>query len=125
MALSSFVLAKVAATPLMFFYAFIGASTGALLGSDASATSEQMKEIEENETLIVSGIVLSFVMIAGITHSIRKELNKVRCFVGRWLGSNLRWSLLTDFSLFHLCSLLPDSGSTRKVQTGRKCCGIR
>ena len=77
MALSSFVLAKVAALPLMTLYVFIGASTGALIGSDPSATAEEVKSIEENEYLIASGILLSFVTIGCITHYIKKELNKV------------------------------------------------
>jgi hypothetical protein len=79
MALSSFVLAKVASLPLMLLYVFIGASAGALIGSkkNESSTKDDFKSIEENTTLIVSGILLSFVMIAGITHNIRKELNKI------------------------------------------------
>jgi uncharacterized membrane protein YdjX (TVP38/TMEM64 family) len=93
MALSSFVLAKIASLPLMLLYAFIGASTGALLGQpsqtqlDGSVTAQQQeqqhstanefKSIEENQTLILSGICLSFVMIAGITHNIKRELNLV------------------------------------------------
>jgi hypothetical protein len=83
MALSSFVLAKVASLPLMLLYVFIGASAGALIGnkkndaSSTTATHDEFKSIEENTTLIVSGILLSFVMIAGITHNIRKELNKI------------------------------------------------
>jgi hypothetical protein len=79
MALSSFVLAKVASLPLMLLYVFIGASAGALIGSNKkdSSTANDFKSIEENTTLIVSGILLSFVMIAGITHNIRKELNKI------------------------------------------------
>lgn len=88
MKLSSFVMAKVAATPLMLLYVFIGASTGSLIskggggskgGADTSAAAqEQMKEIEENEYLIVSGILLSFVMIACITSHVKKELNQVK-----------------------------------------------
>lgn len=90
MALSSFVLAKIASLPLMLLYVFIGASAGALIGggnkknikqqatnNDLNGTEEEFKSIEENTTLIVSGILLSMVMIAGITHSIRKELNKI------------------------------------------------
>lgn len=75
MALHHFVIAKVASTPLMFLYAFIGASTGALLSTKGGG--DEVKSIEQNEKLIVAGIVLSFVMIAGITTSIKKELNKV------------------------------------------------
>jgi hypothetical protein len=69
----------------MLLYVFIGASAGALIGSnqknndkdDVSSAHDEFKSIEENTTLIVSGILLSFVMIAGITHNIRKELNKI------------------------------------------------
>lgn len=77
MALSSFVIAKIAALPLMMLYVFIGASTGALIGKDAASAAE-VKSIEENEYLIALGILLSFVMIACITRHIKKELNKVR-----------------------------------------------
>lgn len=77
MPLSSFVLAKVASLPLMVLYAFIGASMGALVGGDSTTATEEMKAIEQNEYLIASGILLSFAMIAGISHYIRKELNRV------------------------------------------------
>lgn len=77
MALSSFVMAKVASLPLMLLYVFIGASMGALVGGSDPKAVDELKSIEDNEVLIVSGIVLSFVMIAGITSYIRKELNKV------------------------------------------------
>jgi energy-converting hydrogenase Eha subunit H len=70
MHLSSFVLAKVASLPLMTLYAFIGASAGTLI-TDTEA-------IENNSTLIVSGLVLSVIMIVSITHYIKRELNKVR-----------------------------------------------
>jgi hypothetical protein len=82
MALSSFVTAKIASLPLMLLYAFIGASAGALIKSKSSSkdgpAKDEMKEIEGNRFLIVSGILMSFVMIACITHNIKKELNKVR-----------------------------------------------
>lgn len=83
MALSHFVLAKIAALPLMMLYVFIGASTGTLISKGGSGGpqqvmgEEQVKGIEENHTLIISGICLSFVMIACITHYIKKELNKI------------------------------------------------
>jgi uncharacterized membrane protein YdjX (TVP38/TMEM64 family) len=77
MALRSFVLAKVASLPLMLLYVFIGASTGHLLSTDPKAASDEVKSIEENETLIISGILLSFLMIGGITHFIKKELDKI------------------------------------------------
>jgi uncharacterized membrane protein YdjX (TVP38/TMEM64 family) len=77
MALSHFVLAKVASLPLMFFYVFIGASTGALLGPDPEAAVSEEQAIESNTTLIISGILLSVLMIGGITHFIKKELDKI------------------------------------------------
>lgn len=88
MALSHFIMAKVAALPLMLLYVFIGASTGTLMSTskDKSGDSnmpgggmpdEQMKSIEENQTLIISGILLSFVTIACITHYIKAELNMI------------------------------------------------
>lgn len=84
MALSHFVIAKVAALPLMMLYVFIGASTGTLISTkrkdDAVAggiSEEQVKSIEENRTLILSGILLSAVSIAVITHYIRQELNTI------------------------------------------------
>lgn len=78
MALSSFVLAKIASLPLMLLYCFIGASTRTLLSNAGPGQlNDQFKSIENNETLIVLGIILSGVMIAGITTYIRKELNKI------------------------------------------------
>ena len=102
MALSSFVLAKVASLPLMLLYCFIGASTGALLSKKGHA--EEMHKIEENKSLILAGIGLSCVTIAVITRYIKKELNTVSMgAVSDWLGdftfgsSLLHFSLCTDF----------------------------
>jgi uncharacterized membrane protein YdjX (TVP38/TMEM64 family) len=84
MALSNFLMAKIASLPLMLLYAFIGASAGALVGKsgkDGGPAGDELKDIEQNRTLIVSGILMSFVMIACITHYIKKELNTVRCGV--------------------------------------------
>jgi uncharacterized membrane protein YdjX (TVP38/TMEM64 family) len=80
MALSNFLMAKIASLPLMLLYAFIGASAGALVGKSGKdgPAGDELKDIEQNQTLIVSGILLSFVMIACITHYIKKELNTVR-----------------------------------------------
>jgi uncharacterized membrane protein YdjX (TVP38/TMEM64 family) len=76
--LSHFVLAKIAALPLMMLYVLIGASTGTLISTSKNGESmNQVKSIEENETLIISGILLSFASIAGITHYIKKELNQI------------------------------------------------
>jgi uncharacterized membrane protein YdjX (TVP38/TMEM64 family) len=77
MALSSFVLARIASLPLMFLYSFVGASTGALAGGKSGNDGEAIKEIEGNQTLIVSGILFSILMVAGITRYIKKELNTV------------------------------------------------
>jgi uncharacterized membrane protein YdjX (TVP38/TMEM64 family) len=77
MKLHHFCLAKIASLPLFLFYVFLGASMGALIGTGDNAAAE-LKQVEENQTLIVIGIVLSFAMVSGITYSIRKELNTVR-----------------------------------------------
>lgn len=77
MALSSFVLAKIASLPLMLLYCFIGASTRSLISSSGKTSSEDMKSIEENESLIAGGILMSFVMISLITRYIQKELNTI------------------------------------------------
>ena len=66
MALSSFVIAKIASLPLMLLYVYIGATAGTLL-LDTEA-------IEHNLTLMISGVLLSACMITGITYYIRKEL---------------------------------------------------
>ena len=78
MPLSSFVLAKVAALPLMLLYVFIGASMGALVGGDPNAAAKEVQQIEQNEYLIAAGIGLSFVTIACITRQVKRELNKVK-----------------------------------------------
>lgn len=69
MALSSFVLAKVASLPLMLFYVYVGAAAGTLI-TDTEA-------LEHNSTVIIGGIVLSAVMISCISRYIRKELMKI------------------------------------------------
>jgi hypothetical protein len=99
MALSNFLMAKIASLPLMLLYAFIGASAGALVGkSDKDGPAgDELKDIEQNSTLIVSGILMSFVMIACITHYIKKELNTVRHVVVY---------VLEPFTTFHV-SLSP------------------
>lgn len=66
MALSSFILAKVASLPLMMLYVFMGASAGTLITNPEA--------IENNSFLIFSGICLSAVMIAFVSHFVRKEL---------------------------------------------------
>jgi hypothetical protein len=94
--LSHFIIAKIAALPLMMLYVLIGASTGTLIGTGTTTTTtattsslasdslptdhspnDTAQSIESNETLIISGILLSFASIAGITHYIKKELNHI------------------------------------------------
>lgn len=85
MALHHFVLAKVAALPLMMLYVFIGASTGTLMQhtggvgetNDVPMSREQVQQIEENRTLIVGCIILSLLSITFISHYIKKELDKI------------------------------------------------
>lgn len=101
MKLSHFVIAKIASLPLMFLYAFIGASMGALIGTNSKGMEDELKEIEQNHTLILSGIGLSFFMIAGITHYIKKELNRVswqRRHTFLWLALyNISFSHISPF----------------------------
>jgi hypothetical protein len=113
MALSSFALAKVASLPLMTLYVFIGASTGTLL-SDPSGS--EAKKIEENKSLIVMGIVLSAVMITGISRYIRKELDKVseRSLLAV-LCDMLSWSFLL---LILSCATL-DTGTKQEGVTAK------
>lgn len=96
MDLSSFALAKIASLPLYLIYTFIGASAHSFIKRGSTGASNDVKDgdggvhslsgetqkIEENQYLIVSGLVLSLVMMTLITRNIRKELMKVRCFVG-------------------------------------------
>lgn len=97
MALFDFAAAKIASLPLYFIYTFIGASAhtfikqgggeaGSASAGDSSAgkasigqsVSNEAKQLEENQFLIVSGLILSLVMMTLITRHIRKELMKVR-----------------------------------------------
>eukprot|EP00934_Nitzschia_sp_Nitz4_P000496 Nitzschia sp. Nitz4//scaffold161_size51353//35345//36755//NITZ4_006954-RA/size51353-processed-gene-0.62-mRNA-1//1//CDS//3329537927//496//frame0 len=82
----AFAAAKVFSLPLYLIYTFIGASAHSFLkrGQDnANAEqapldiSEQAKQLEENESLIISGILLSVVMMTLLTRHIRKELMKI------------------------------------------------
>lgn len=87
MTLTHFVLAKVAALPLMMLYVFLGASAGTLMsktnkniggGTDNVGISpDQVRNIEENEKLVILGLVLSAFSIGVITTYIKKELNKI------------------------------------------------
>jgi uncharacterized membrane protein YdjX (TVP38/TMEM64 family) len=111
MALSSFLTAKIASLPLKLLYAVIGGSAvgsaGALVSNsdEDGAAGDELKDIQENRSLIVSGILFSFVMIAWITHYTKKELNKVRCVVfhvlERFTTSILSLSPLTHTFLLY------------------------
>lgn len=96
----SFTVAKIFSLPLYLIYTFIGASAHSFIKRGASSTkgssdmdaaadpqqqenfdmSAQAKQLEENQFLIVSGILLSLVMMTLITRHIRKELMKVSSF---------------------------------------------
>lgn len=87
MDVSSFALAKLASLPLYLLYTFIGASAHSFIqrGAAGSGTgigqsvSQEAKKLEENQTLLIAGLVLSVVMMTLITRHIRKELMKVSC----------------------------------------------
>ena len=116
MKLSHFVIAKIASLPLMFLYSFIGASMGALIGTGSKGMEDELKEIEQNRTMIISGIGLSFVMIAGITHYIKKELNRVSSLL---VGHIAGW-LLCELSTYSLLSSYADIGASAKVKAWRR-----
>jgi uncharacterized membrane protein YdjX (TVP38/TMEM64 family) len=92
MKISSFTGAKVFSAPLYLIYTFIGASAHSIIkrgggaGADGNESSggisaeAEAKQLEENEYMIVSGILLSIVMMTLISRHIKKELMKVR----RW-----------------------------------------
>ena len=84
--LYSFAVAKIASLPLYLMYTFMGASAHSFIKGgkgvnndnelDKSVSSEANK-LEENQYLIVAGLVLSVVMMTLITRNIKKELMKV------------------------------------------------
>jgi uncharacterized membrane protein YdjX (TVP38/TMEM64 family) len=119
--LSHFVLAKVAALPLMMLYVLIGASTGTLISTSKSGDTldkggipnDQVKSIEENETLIIAGILLSFASIAGITHYIKKELNQILERQKRQQHNNIEIVSLPDASgIYHIKNDMENAIST-------------
>jgi uncharacterized membrane protein YdjX (TVP38/TMEM64 family) len=85
MHLSSFSLAKIFSLPLYLIYTFMGASAHSFIkrggkgdaGKEVLSASDGAKQLEENQFLIVSGIILSVVMMTLLTRHIRKELMKV------------------------------------------------
>lgn len=82
----AFALAKIFALPLYLIYTFMGASAHSFVkrrGNQAGdalgiSASDQAKQLEENRFLLLSGLLLSVVMMTLITKHIRKELMKVR-----------------------------------------------
>mmetsp|Transcript_27931 Transcript_27931/g.67957 ORF Transcript_27931/g.67957 Transcript_27931/m.67957 type:complete len:339 (-) Transcript_27931:296-1312(-) len=83
MRLASFAAAKIASLPLYLLYTFIGASAhsfmkhGGTEGDNVTSALEGTKKIEENEGILVAGLVLSTVMMTLITRHIRKELMQI------------------------------------------------
>lgn len=87
MDLYSFAVAKIFSLPLYLMYTFMGASAHSFIkakkgaGNDkdiGKSLANEANKLEENQTLVVSGLVLSVIMITLITRKIRKELMKVR-----------------------------------------------
>jgi uncharacterized membrane protein YdjX (TVP38/TMEM64 family) len=86
MQLSHFAVAKVASLPLYLVYTFMGATAHSFIkkGSNAGeglgvSASDSAKQLEENEGMIIGGIVLSTIMVSLITRQVKKELMTVSC----------------------------------------------
>ncbi|KAG7341112.1 SNARE associated golgi family protein [Nitzschia inconspicua] len=93
MDVSAFALAKIASLPLYLLYTFIGASAHSFIqrgaatdggsggggggGGIGKSVSAEAKKLEENQFLLIAGLVLSVVMMTLITRHIRKELMKI------------------------------------------------
>mmetsp|Transcript_19373 Transcript_19373/g.39861 ORF Transcript_19373/g.39861 Transcript_19373/m.39861 type:complete len:390 (-) Transcript_19373:172-1341(-) len=84
MNLHSFVVAKIASLPLYLMYTFMGASAHSFIKGGKGGNSnlgkslaEEANKLEENQYLILSGLILSAVMIGLITRKIKKELMKI------------------------------------------------
>lgn len=80
----SFAFAKIFALPLYLIYTFMGASAHSFVKGGAQAesvsgisASDQAKKLHENHYLVISGLVLSIVMMTLISRHIRKELMKI------------------------------------------------
>jgi uncharacterized membrane protein YdjX (TVP38/TMEM64 family) len=89
--LYSFAVAKIASLPLYLMYAFMGASAHSFIKggkgskndnngdiSQSAGAPEEAKKMEDNQVLLVSGLILSVIMMTLITRNIRMELMKVR-----------------------------------------------
>ena len=87
MKLHNFAVAKIASLPLYLMYTFMGASAHSFIkggnggkndGDLGKSLAEEANKLEENQYLILCGLILSAVMIALISRKIKKELMKVR-----------------------------------------------
>ena len=80
MDLYSFAVAKIASLPIYLMYTFMGASAHSIIKGKKGAVSlsDEAGKLEENQYMIVGGLVLSVVMISLITRKIKMELMKVR-----------------------------------------------
>jgi len=78
--LYSFAVAKIASLPIYLMYTFMGASAHSIINGKKGGISltDEANKLEENQYLVVAGLVLSVVMISLITRKIKKELMKVR-----------------------------------------------
>jgi uncharacterized membrane protein YdjX (TVP38/TMEM64 family) len=80
----AFLFAKIFALPLYLIYTFMGASAHSFVKRGANnesvagiSASDQAKHLQDNQTFLISGLVLSIIMMSLITRHIRKELMKV------------------------------------------------
>lgn len=79
MDLYSFAVAKIASLPIYLMYTFMGASAHSIIkGKKNVSLTDEASKLEENQYMIVAGLVLSVVMISLITRKIKMELMKVR-----------------------------------------------
>lgn len=108
MALSSFVIAKIASLPLMLLYVFVGASAGTLIADT--------KALENDSIFIVGGIILSLVMITGISHYIRKELMEVCLKTNRQVMSAVFFALVAKRVLSLVLRYLGDRSSRARTR---------
>lgn len=86
MKLHNFAVAKIASLPLYLMYTFMGASAHSFIkggnggkndGDLGKSLAEEANKLEENQYLILCGLILSAVMIALISRKIKKELMKI------------------------------------------------
>jgi len=85
MDLYSFAVAKIASLPLYLMYTFMGASAhsfikgkkGGINNNLGKSLADEANKLEENQFVIVAGLLLSVIMISLITRKIKKELMKI------------------------------------------------